>query len=146
MELNATYTFAAPPDHVWDLLMDPQAIAACVPGCQSFEPAGDDSYRVVLTAGVAAVSGTFEGTVRLADKQPGKAYRLLVEGRGRPGFVKGESAITLVAAGETTEVQVAAALQVGGMVAQVGQRLLSATGKMMMDRFFRCMTQRLGTA
>lgn len=143
MELNANYTFAAPADRVWDLLMDPAALASCLPGCQVFEPDGEDRYRVVLTAGVGAISGTFEGTVTLADKVPGKSYRLLVDGRGRPGFVKGESSVTLAPDAEGVVVQVAGSLQVGGLVAQVGQRLVGATAKMMMDRFFGCMRQKL---
>ena len=49
MDISGTYAFAAPPDRVWALLMDPTAIAACIPGCTAFEPDGDDSYRVTVT-------------------------------------------------------------------------------------------------
>jgi carbon monoxide dehydrogenase subunit G len=149
MELNGQYTFAAPAARVWDLLMDPQAIASCLPGCQTFEPAGDDRYRVVLTAGVAAISGTFEGVVSLADKVPPTSYRLTVQGQGRPGFVIGDASVTLAPDdgrapedGRTT-INVVANVQVGGLVAQVGQRLLGATARMMMDRFFRCLEQKI---
>jgi carbon monoxide dehydrogenase subunit G len=123
--------------------MDPPAIAACLPGCQSFEPLGDDHYKVVLTAGIAAISGTFEGRVTMADKRPGESYRLLIEGRGRPGFVLGESTITLTPDGDNTVVHVAGTAQIGGLVAQVGQRLVGATARMMMDRFFACLQQKL---
>jgi uncharacterized protein len=143
MDVNAQYTFPASADRVWDLLMDPAALSSCLPGCQAFEPLGEDRYRVVLTAGIAAISGTFEGTVTLADKVPGHSYRLLVDGRGLPGFAKGESTITLAPDPEGVIVQVAGSLQVGGLVAQVGQRLLGATAKMMMDRFFGCMRLKL---
>src|SRR5687767_4384845 len=95
MDLKADYKFPAPPERVWDLLMDPKAIASCVPGVQEFETTSDDHYHVILKAGVAAVSGTFEGTVAIVDKQPHSSYRLIVDGRGQPGFVKGESVITL---------------------------------------------------
>ena len=61
MELKGQYVFDAPVDRVWERLMDPATIAACLPGCQRFEPIGEDRYQVVLTAGVAAVTGTFEG-------------------------------------------------------------------------------------
>ena len=90
MELIAQYKFPGPAARVWDLLMDPQAISSCLPGCDAFEPLGDDRYRVVLNAGVAAVTGSFEGTVEMADKNPPVSYRLTVDGHGRPGFVKGE--------------------------------------------------------
>jgi uncharacterized protein len=143
VELKARYVFPAPADRVWELLMDPQVIASCLPGSEKFESISEDQYRVVLHAGIAAISGSFEGTVALADKQPPVSYRLIVEGRGRSGFIKGESTLKLADDPEGTAVEVAATAHVGGLIAQVGQRLLGATAKMMMDRFFRCMLQKL---
>jgi len=143
MELKGHYVFDAPVERVWNLLMDPKAIAACIPGCQEFEPAGKDRYRVVLTAAVAAVSGSFSGTVAMADKQPLRSYRLLIDGSGKPGFVKGESVLTLVPADHGVTVDVAATIAIGGLVAQVGQRLLGATARMLMDRFFKSLQSRI---
>jgi carbon monoxide dehydrogenase subunit G len=139
MELKGRYVFDAPVTRVWEGLMDPTVLAACLPGCQKFEADGEDQYRVRLTAGVSMVTGTFEGTVRIADKDPERSYRLLVEGRGRPGFVDGESTITLSASDAGVVVDVAAKMTVGGLIAQVGQRLLHPTAHMMMDKFFKCL-------
>lgn len=143
MELIAQYKFLGTTARVWDLLMDPQAISSCLPGCEAFEPLGEDRYRVVLNAGVAAITGSFEGTVEMADKNPPVSYRLTVDGRGRPGFVKGGATITLVDEEGGVTVHVAGVAQVGGLIAQVGQRLLGATTRMMMDRFFKCLQSRL---
>ena len=143
MQLTATYTFPIPVARVWDLLMDPDVIASCLPGCQKFEPIGEDEYRVVLHAAVAAIGGSFGGTVRIADKQPPHSYRLVVDGSGTPGFAKGESLVTLRETPAGADVAVNATLTVGGLVAQVGQRLLGVTGKMMMDRFFNCLKTRI---
>jgi uncharacterized protein len=142
VELTARYVFPAPAAQVWELLMDPQVIASCLPGSEQFESIGEDQYRVVLRAGVAAITGSFEGTVVIADKQPPVSYRLIVEARGRSGFIKGESMMKLADDPEGVAVEVAATAHVGGLIAQVGQRLLGATAKMMMDRFFRCMLQK----
>jgi hypothetical protein len=143
MQLKAQYSFDAPVARVWDLLMDPQAIASCLPGCQEFKPVGDDRYRVVVTAGVAAITGSFSGTVAIVDKHPHVSYRLLVEGNGVPGFAKGESVITLMPGDVAVVVDVDATMTVGGLVAQVGQRLLGATARMMMDRFFKCLQSKV---
>jgi uncharacterized protein len=143
MELKAQYVFHAPLTRVWEGLMDPQTLAACLPGCQRFEAIGDDEYRVRLTAGVAAITGTFDGTVRIADKDPERSYRLLVEGRGRPGFVNGESTITLALSDQAVVVDVAAQLTIGGLIAQVGQRLLHPTAHLMMDKFFKCLNGKI---
>jgi uncharacterized protein len=139
MTLAGTYTLAAPRDRVWQLLMDPKAIASCVPGCDEFEPIGADKYRVRLTAGVAAISGTFEGTVTLADQVAPESYRLQMEGSGAPGFVNGDAVMRLREDGTSTAVDVEANVEVGGTIARVGQRLLGSVSKMMLDRFFACM-------
>jgi carbon monoxide dehydrogenase subunit G len=143
MELKGQYSFDAPVDQVWARLMDPATISSCLPGCQRFEPLGGDRYQVVLTAGVAAITGTFEGTVAIADARPMTSYRLIVEGKGRPGFANGEAAISLTSSEAGATVDVVGNVTVGGLVAQVGQRLLGATAKMMMDKFFRCMSEKI---
>ncbi|HEX7140712.1 MAG TPA: carbon monoxide dehydrogenase subunit G [Vicinamibacterales bacterium] len=143
MELRGQYAFDAPVDRVWERLMDPATIASCLPGCQRFEPLGDDRYQVVLTAGVAAITGTFEGTVAIADKLPVGSYRLIVEGKGRPGFANGDAAISLTPNDASTTVDVVGNVRVGGLVAQVGQRLLGATAKLMMDKFFKCLNEKV---
>lgn len=139
MELHGTYTFDAPRERVWALLMDTGAIASCIPGCDRLEPLGEDRYQATLTVALAAVTGTYQGTVTMADKQEPASYRLIVEGQGRPGFVRGESTITLAAEGEATTVEVRGQVQIGGAIARVGQRLVASVGQMMMDRFFACL-------
>lgn len=145
MRLSSTYLFDAPRETVWTLLLDPDVLAQCLPGCESFQAAGDDIYRATLNVGVAAVSGRYEGTVRIVDRQAPSRYRLTVDGKGRGGFVKGEAEVSL-AAGEAGErqtlVTVEGQAQVGGTVARVGQRLLGSVSKMMMDRFFDCLSKK----
>jgi uncharacterized protein len=143
MELKATYSFSISPAQLWESLMDPEVIASCLPGCQKFEAIGEDEYRVVMNAAVAAIGGSFGGTVRIADKQPPLSYRLFVDGSGSPGFAKGESIVTLRETPSGADVDVNATVTIGGLVAQVGQRLLGVTGKMMMDRFFNCLKSKI---
>lgn len=143
MEISGSYTFNAPPDRVWALLMDPAVLSSCIPGCERFEPDGTDRYNVTLTIGLAAITGTYNGTVVLTDKIPNTSYGLVVEGQGRPGFVKGSSAIVLRADGETTAVDVTATVQTGGPIARLGQRLVGGVAKMMLDRFFDCLRSKL---
>jgi len=139
MDLNGTYTFDAPPARVWDLLMDPAVISSCIPGCDSMEPDGADRYTVKLTVAIAAITGGYEGTVAITDKVQPSSYRLTVEGQGKPGFAKGNSAITLRAEGDKTVVDVSGTVQTGGPIARVGQRLIAGVSKMMQDRFFACL-------
>ena len=143
MDISGSYTFNAPPDRVWDLLMDTAVLSSCIPGCDRFEPDGENRYNVTLTVGLAAITGTYSGTVVLTDMIPHTSYRLEVEGQGRPGFVKGSSAIALRAQGAATEVEVTGTVQTGGPIARVGQRLIGGVAKMMLDRFFGCLQTKL---
>ena len=145
MHIQNSYTFDAPPKAVWDLLVDIDAVAACLPGCESMDPIGEDKYRVVMTMGIAAITGRYEGTVEMKDLDPPKTYRLEVEGRGKPGFVKGSGSISLADTEGITTVTVVGSVQVGGTIARVGQRLLGGVSKMMMDRFFSCLEARLSS-
>ena len=143
MDITGSYTFNAPPARVWTLLMDPAAIASCIPGCDRFEPDGEDRYKATLTLGLAAITGTYEGTVVITEKLPPTSYRLSVEGEGRPGFVKGNVAITLRAEGATTVVDVNGTVETGGTIARLGQRLIGNVSRMMQDRFFACLQTKL---
>ena len=139
MEITGSYSFAASRDRVWKLMLDPDAIAACIPGCERLEPDGENRYRARITLGIAAIVGTYDGTVVIADMVEHESYTLSVEGQGKPGFVKGNAAISLVADGANTTVNVTGTVQTGGAIARMGQRLIGAAAKMMQDKFFACM-------
>ena len=143
MDITGSYTFTASTDRVWDLLMNPEVIASCIPGCERFEPDGEDRYKVRLNVALAAVTGSYDGTVTLSEKVQGSSYRLIGEGQGRAGFIKGSSAISLRPDGDSTIVEVTAAVQTGGAIARVGQRLIGSVSKMMLDRFFACLQNKL---
>ena len=102
-------------------------------------PLGGDRYQAKLVATVAAISGSYEGTVAMLDKVAPESYRLVFDGAGKHGFVNGESRITLREEGATTIVDVSGTMEVGGMIARMGQRLIGSVSKMMLDRFFACM-------
>ena len=143
MEISGSYTCAAPPDRVWNLLMDPAVISSCIPGCQRFEPDGNDRYRVRLAVALAAITRTYEGTVALSEKVALSSYRLIAEGQGRPGSLSGNAAISLRSDGAATVVDVAATVQTRGAISRLGQRLIGGVSQMMMNRFFACLQSKL---
>jgi uncharacterized protein len=89
------------------------------------------------------VKGTFEGKVRLTDKKPPESYRMAVEGSGGPGFMRGETLISLTEVDGGTRVDYSADVQVGGLIAGVGQRMLGGVSKMLADQFFNRMSELL---
>ena len=145
MEITSTYKFSAPPSEVWTLLMDPEAIKACLPGCRELRPTGENQFAAEMSIGVAAVSGSFKAMVSLSDQQPPESYRLSVDATGAPGFAKGSATIVLKPIADGTEVGVTASAEVGGLIARVGQRLIEGVARMTMDRFFGCLAGRVGS-
>jgi len=144
MQITGTYSFNAPPGAVWDVLMNTETLAGCIPGCKELRPLGDDRYAADVTVGVAAISATYSATVAIADKTPPASYRMIVEATGRPGFVKGNAQVSLAAADTGTTVTVSATADAGGMIVRVGQRMLESVARMTMDRFFACLANKVG--
>ena len=143
MDITATYKFAAPPQDVWALLMDPEAIKSCLPGCRELRPVGENKFQSEMSIGVAAVTGTFTATITLTDLRPPNAYRLIVDATAKPGFARGNAQIALRAVAPGTEVGVTATAEVGGLIARVGQRLIDGVARMTMDKFFGCLGSRV---
>ena len=86
---------------------------------------------------LASLSGAFEGKVRITEQTPPNSFRLVVEGTGRIGFVKGDGLLKLTPTdGGGTEVAYEGEAQVGGTIAAVGQRLIDGTAKTMIKKFF----------
>jgi uncharacterized protein len=146
MKLEGSYDVKAPRQKVWDAFLDPETLRKAIPGCEKLELIGNDEYKATLKIGVAAVKGTFEGKVRLLDKKPPESYRLGAEGSGGPGFVRADTLITLTDADGGTRVSYSADVQIGGLIAGVGQRMLGGVSKMMADQFFNRMSELLTTA
>ena len=143
MKLEGAHDMPVPRQRVWEAFLDPEQLRQAIPGCEKLEAVGNDEYKATLKIGVAAVKGTFEGKVRLSDKKPPDSYRLAVEGSGGPGFIRGDTVITLTDADGGTRVSFSADVQVGGLIAGVGQRMLGGVSKMMADQFFNRMGQLL---
>jgi hypothetical protein len=143
MKIEGSHDIRAPRETVWDAFQDPERLRQAIPGCERLDALGDDEFKATMKVGVAAVKGTFEGKVRLADKKPPESYRLAVEGSGGPGFVRGETLISLSDIEGGTRVSYSADVQVGGLIAGVGQRMLGGVSKMMAEQFFSRMSQLL---
>lgn len=137
MKLEGSYRLKVPRQRVWDLLTDPEVIARCLPGCDKLEPSSEpNAYGATLSVGVGAINGKYTGKVKLEDMQPPSHYKMIVEGKGSPGFIKGEGELDLSEAEGTATISYRGEIQVGGMLASVGQRLIQWTSKMMISHFF----------
>ena len=136
MKIFGTHTLNMPRQRVYDLLHDPDVLARCMPGCESLDSIGENEYAMRMKMALASISGLFEGKVRTSEPNPPDSFRLLVEGSGRIGFMKGDGLLKLAETEGSTTVTYEGDVQVGGTIAAVGQRLIDTTAKMMIKRFF----------
>ena len=141
MKIEGTSDIPVDRRRVWDAFLDPATLATAIPGCEGLEAIGPGEFKAVMKIGVGPIKGTFEGKVRLSDLEPPDRYRMAVEGTGGPGFVRGAASMELSDTDGGTRVSYSADVQVGGLIASVGQRMLGGVSKMMLDQFFGRMTE-----
>jgi carbon monoxide dehydrogenase subunit G len=142
MEMLGNRQLPITQQQAWEALNDPATLQKCIPGCDKFEPSGDNEYTVALAVKVGPVSAKFNGKVRLAEIMPPDSYRLSFEGQGGvAGFAKGSSSVSLKpvadAQAPACELDYTVQAQVGGKIAQLGQRLIDGAAKSTADDFFK---------
>jgi len=129
-----------PQERAYALLQDPAVLGKCMPGCDTLERISDHEFHMKMKMVMASMSGLFDGKVRIADQTAPSSFRLIVEGSGKVGFMKGDGLLTLTPFAAGTEVHYEGTVEVGGTIAAVGQRLIDTTAKMLIKKFF----ERLG--
>ena len=142
MKVSGSATLHAPVDKVYAALNDPAVLVRTIPGCERLERAGEDAYKLTVTAGVASVRGTYAGDVRIADQQPPQAFTLKASGAGAPGTVAADVQVRLEPGEDgTTVLSYDADAVVGGMIGGVGQRMLAGVAKRTAGDFFAAVDQ-----
>jgi carbon monoxide dehydrogenase subunit G len=137
MTMNGEVQLAAPRDVVWTKLNDPEVLKACIPGCEELERTEDNGFRAVAKMKVGPVSARFKGKVTLSDLDPPNGYKISGEGEGGvAGFAKGGATVGLTDADGGTLLKYDVEAQIGGKLAQLGQRLINGSAKKLADEFF----------
>ena len=136
MKIAGTNTIPFPVDQVWDALLDPAVLVRTIPGCERMESKGDHAYDMTVTAGVAAIRGTYSGTCVLSDLDAHSSLVMRLQGAGAPGTVDATVNVRFEEVDAGTEVAWDADAVVGGMVGGVGQRMLSSVSKRMAGELF----------
>ncbi len=129
VELAGDYEFAAPQDLVWEIFLDPEALARVMPGCKKLERVGENEFEGVMNIKVGPVQGVFQGKVTLSDLQPPQSYHLVVNGRGAAGIIRGEGDIQFIATETGTKMSYEGQGQVSGRMATIAQRLMVSSAK-----------------
>jgi carbon monoxide dehydrogenase subunit G len=144
MEMQGSRRLSATQDRTWQALNDPEVLRACIPGCQKVERTAEDRFDVGLAVKVGPVSAKFTGKITLTDVLAPERYTLTFEGQGgAAGFGKGTARVQLTPAEGGCELAYTVQAQVGGRMAQVGQRLIDGVARSMAEDFFERFDQEL---
>jgi len=146
MELVGEHTFSASRDTVWKFLLDPETLRQCLPGCEKLEATGPDEFNATMKIGVAMIRGTFNGSVKITDKQEPERYTMAVEGSGPQGQVSGVGTLELVEQDGKTVVKYKGDANVRGTLARVGARVMQPAAKMIVGQFFGCLESKAESA
>jgi carbon monoxide dehydrogenase subunit G len=137
MVMNGEVQLPAPRQLVWEKLNDTEALKASIPGCETLEKLSDTEFQAVATNKVGPVKARFKGKVRLSDLDPPNGYRISGEGDGGvAGFAKGGATVALTDKDGGTLLTYNVEAQIGGKLAQLGQRLVNGAAKKLADQFF----------
>ncbi|GLU33833.1 carbon monoxide dehydrogenase subunit G [Trinickia caryophylli] len=139
MELTEQYVLPVPQHRAWEALTDTAVLLAVIPGCESIEADGENTYNVAMRAAVGPVKAHFKGRMSLTDIDAPHTYTVVFEGQGGvAGFAKGSAHVTLEADGESaTKLSYTAHAQVGGKLAQIGSRLVDGAARKIASEFFK---------
>ena len=136
MLIKGTYLVAANKEDCYQSLQNPSILENCMPGCQELIKIGEDEYEMKMKMMLASMSALFNGKVKISDQSFPSSFRLIVEGIGKVGFLKGDGLLKLTTQGPGTLVDYTGEIQVGGTISSVGNRLLDTTSRMLIKRFF----------
>lgn len=143
MRIEGSASFPADRERVYRVFTDPGALARATPGIQSLDQVGPGQFAATLKVGVAGINGVFKGTLTLQDQRPPEHYTLAVAGEGAPGFVRGTATFDFAAQDGATVVTYVWDVQVGGLIAGVGQRVLGGVARMLIGQFMAAMAREL---
>lgn len=136
MKISGADTLPYPVAQVWDSILDPRVLVATIPGCERLAATGEHCYDMTVTAGVAAIKGTYAGSCALSDLQPHRSLVMTLQGAGAPGTIDATVDVHFDEVDGGTRVSYDADAVVGGMVGGVGQRMLTSVSRRMAQEFF----------
>ena len=137
MLISSTATMTADPATAYAAFHDEKILAATIPGVESFTRTGDSAFGVVLTMGVAAIKGTYKGTVSFSEEVQDTSFVLSAKGAGGPGTIGADISVTLAPAAEGgSDITWEADAVLGGPIGGVGQRMLGGVAKRIATKFF----------
>ncbi len=145
MEMDHSFTVPVPPEQAWDVLLDVERIAPCMPGATVDEFDGEVvTGRIKVKVG--PVSLTYRGTAKFTERDP-EAKVIVLEASGKETRGAGTASATVRATlepesdGQATKASMHTTMNVTGRPAQFGRGVMAEVGGKLVEQFSRNLAQ-----
>lgn len=143
MQISGEHRFAGPRPLLYQMLLDPEVLAATLPGVQTFNEVEPGTYESSMRVGIASVRGTYQGRVKVSERVLDESFRLRIEGSGRPGGGTADARVRLEEAGSQTIMHYQADVRARGTIARLGNRLMGGAARLLIGQFCKAIEQRI---
>jgi len=145
MEMDHSFTVPVPPARAWEVLLDVERIAPCMPGATVEEFDGEVvTGRIKVKVG--PVSLTYRGTAKFTERDP-DAHVIVLDASGKETRGSGTASATVRASlepesgGEATTVSMHTTMNVTGRPAQFGRGVMVEVGGRLVEQFAQNLRQ-----
>jgi len=122
---------------IWEAILNAEILRECIPGCQSMTGSPEDGFEAIVKQKIGPISMTFKGTIRVSDMVAHRSLTLSGEGSGGiAGFAKGDANVLIDAQGNLTTLQYRVHSEIGGKIAQLGNRMIEGFASRFANQFF----------
>jgi carbon monoxide dehydrogenase subunit G len=147
MKINNEFTVSVPIEQAWDVMLDLQKIAPCLPGAAIQEEKGDGEYDGTMKVKIGPITANYKGTVKVEEADE-ENHRAVLQATGRDARGQGTASATIVSTlqeegGESTKVNVETDMKLTGRAAQFGRGIAQDVATKMLNQFAECLEREI---
>jgi hypothetical protein len=131
---------------IWDFITDPNRISKCLPDLKSLEIESEDKFLAVTRVGVGPIRADFKFRIEITGKEPPSRVQLKADGSGSGSRVNLDISINLKQVAGGTRLAYRSDVKVGGMMAGLGQRVITDTAGKTVASIFDCVKKQMEQA
>jgi carbon monoxide dehydrogenase subunit G len=148
MKLENEFTVPAPIEQAWEVLLDVERVAPCLPGA-AIEGSEGDEHKGTMTIKIGPITARYAGTVKIEEADEA-AHRAVMRAQARDQRGQGTAAATITSSMEEveggTKVHVETDMRVTGPAAQFGRGVMQDVSAKLMGRFADCLAEEIAGA
>jgi carbon monoxide dehydrogenase subunit G len=145
VKINNEFTVSVPVDQAWDVMLDLERVAPCLPGA-AIQGSEDDEYQGTMKVKIGPITANYKGTVKVEEADE-ENHRAVMQATGRDARGQGTASATIVSTlqeeGDETRVKVETDMKLTGRAAQFGRGIAQDVATKMLTQFAECLEREL---